>query len=72
MPDPAQSDMDLDRAANAMCGWLLENVHDMRAHEALCELHEDTWKEAAEVAVRAARHEFDCRPFTMRPELRDA
>lgn len=66
------TDPDLARAANAMCAWLLENVHDLRAHETLCELHGDTWKAAAEVAIRAGRHEFDCRPFTTCPELRHA
>jgi hypothetical protein len=60
---------DLDRAANAMAGWLLENVSEGSTHEELCELHPDVWKEAAEVAIRAARGESDTRPFTMNPSL---
>jgi hypothetical protein len=59
---------DLDRAANLMCGWLLEHV-DGDTHQDLCELHPDTWREAAEVAIRAARGEFDARPFVTNPGL---
>lgn len=63
------SDMDLDAAANALCGWLLEAVGVGGAHDTLRELHPDTWKECAEVAIRAGRHERDPRPFTMCPDL---
>jgi hypothetical protein len=60
---------DLDRAANEMAAWLLENVGEGATHDELCDLHPDTWKEAAEVAIRAGRGEFDSRPFTMLPDL---
>ena len=63
------SEPDLGRAANAMAGWLLESVGLGAAHDALCDLHPDTWKEVAEVTIRAGRGEFDHRPFTMRPGL---
>ena len=58
---------DIDRAANVMAGWLLEHVHG-EVHQGLCELHPTVWREAAEVAVRAARGELDTRPFTTNPE----
>jgi hypothetical protein len=60
---------DLERTANALAGWLLEHV-DGNTHQELCELHPDTWKEIAEVAIRASRGERDTRPFTMCPDLR--
>jgi hypothetical protein len=65
-PNPMLTKVSIGRAANAMAGWFLENVHG-ETHQELCELHPDAWKEAAEVAIRAARGEFDCRPFTTSP-----
>jgi hypothetical protein len=59
---------DLDRAANALCAWLLEHL-DVATCETLGYLHPDTWKEIAEVAIRAGRGERDTRPFTMCPDL---
>ena len=61
--DPSgEREQDFGRAANAMASWLLEHVHD-DTHQELCELHPDVWRDAAEVAVRAARGEFDTRPL---------
>jgi hypothetical protein len=60
---------DLVRAADAMIEWILEYVDDLTVHQYLCEIHPDDYKEAAEVAIRAARGEADPRPFTMRPDL---
>lgn len=63
---------DIERAAEALCGWLLEQFAGDRyqsTHDDLCELHPDTWAEVAEVAIRAGRGEVDCRPFTMLPGL---
>lgn len=59
---------DLDRAANVMSAWLLEHVEG-ETHQTLCELHPTTWREAAEVTIRAARGEQDARPFTTTPGL---
>jgi hypothetical protein len=59
----------LDRAANALCGWLCENVSEAACAE-LDELHPDVWRASAEVAIRAGRWEHDYRPFTTHPELR--
>ena len=60
---------DLDRAANALVGWLLENLSVETCEGELSTLHPDTWKEIAEVTIRAGRGEFDTRPFTMCPDL---
>jgi hypothetical protein len=67
---PERDKPDIPRAANAMCARILENVLDLDVHQHLCELHPSVWEEAAEVAIRAGRGEFDARPFTTRPDLR--
>lgn len=69
--DPTTWDRALDRAATAMCAWLREHVSEDTCQE-LDELHPDTWRAAAEVAIRAGRWESDPRPFTTHPELCDA
>jgi hypothetical protein len=59
----------LDKAANDMAAWLLEDIEDLGVHQYLCEFHSDYWKSAAEVAIRSARGEVDLRPFTTFPNL---
>lgn len=54
---------DIDRAAECMVAWLRENVNEQTC-ELLDEIHPTTWREAAEIAIRAGRHEYDARPFT--------
>lgn len=63
MTFPCDERAAIQRAANAMCGWLYDNL-DVETCERLDELHPIVWCEAAEVAMRAGRWESDPRPFT--------
>ena len=65
--DPAPiREQDISRAADALYGWLRENVNEETSEELDC-LHGDIWLETAEVVIRAARGEHDTRPFTTSP-----
>lgn len=61
-------DETLDRDAHALACWMREDVSE-ECCALLDDLHPDSWRAAAEVAIRAGRWERDPRPFTTVPEL---